>query len=71
MWELKWTTLERELNQGHILNAVTGLRRRSAMARQGLAFKIYLVEKDQGPRLYVGRYIFSATDTVTRSTWAN
>jgi hypothetical protein len=49
------------------LTAVTNRRRRFAMARHGSLFKIYLVKKGQGPRLYVGHFIFSATDTVIRS----
>jgi len=53
--------LELELNQEEILTAVTN---RSL-------FKIYLVEKGQGPQLYVGQFIFSATDTVIGSTWTS
>ena len=61
-------TLGLELNQEQTLTMVTNPRRRSAMARQGLAFKIYLVEKGKARRRYAGRHIFNATDTVTRST---
>jgi hypothetical protein len=68
---LKRTRLELELSRDQRLTAVTNLSPSSAMARQGLALKICLLEKGQGPRRYEGRYIFSATDTATRSTCTN